>query len=146
MENDSIRGSGGNTLVDIWIDGKLRGICVSRAAIETFLGLPAGAALSEEDRCEFVRTHLALVVTAATDRLRETCATADTVYIDSGQLAGSGAARTAERRTNERRRGDRRKPEPPGERPVGDRRQGDRRRGNRRKTDRRSPPKGPSEN
>jgi hypothetical protein len=144
MENDSIRGSSGNTLVDIWIDGKLRGICVSRAAIENFLGLPPieAAALSEEDRCEFVRTHLALVVTAATNRLRETSPVADTVYIDGTQLGRRDRSRAEDRRKHDRRKGERRKPEVAGDRPPGDRRQGDRRQRDRRKGDRRSSPKG----
>jgi len=33
MDNDSIRSVGATTLVEIWIDGKLRSICVTRAAI-----------------------------------------------------------------------------------------------------------------
>ena len=59
MENDSIRASGANTLVDVWIDGKLRGISVSRGAIEAFLGLShdKAAAMSDDERCDFVRKH-----------------------------------------------------------------------------------------
>ena len=91
MENDGIRTNGGNTLVDIWIDGKLRSICVSRTAIETFLKLrpERAAAMSEEDRCEFVRTRLRQVVTAARDRLHATNPAADSIFIDAGQL-GAG--------------------------------------------------------
>ena len=139
MENDSIRSSGGNTLVDIWIEGKLRGICVSRAAIETYLGLSPeqAAAMSEEDRCEFVRKNLRQVVTAATNRLHATNPAADSIFIDAGQLGGSGGSgHTGERRTVERRKTDRRKPEPAGERAIGDRRQTDRRKGGRGKSDR----------
>ena len=33
MDNNSIRSVGATTLVDIWIDGKLRSICVTRSAI-----------------------------------------------------------------------------------------------------------------
>ena len=39
MENDSIRSSGENTLVTIWIEGKLRNIAISRSAVEGFLKL-----------------------------------------------------------------------------------------------------------
>ena len=90
MENDSIRASGGNTLVDVWIDGKLRGISVSRGAIEAFLELPPdrAAAMTEEQRCEFVRTHLSLVMSAAKIWLRETDPGAGAVSIDAGQLGG----------------------------------------------------------
>lgn len=139
MENDSIRSSGSSTLVDIWIGGKLRGICVSREAIESFLGVSPdrAAAMSEDDRCEFIRTHLSQVVTAAANRLRDTNPAADTILIDAGQLGTNPGAPPADRRKSERRKGDRRKPERPGERPAVDRRRGDRR-----KSDRRSPPKG----
>jgi hypothetical protein len=135
MENDSIRASGGNTLVDVWIEGKLRGISVSRSAIEAFLLLPPdrAAAMSEEERCEFVRTHLALVLTAAKVQLRESNPTADSVSIEAGQLGGGGRSQAGDRRTAERRTTDRRKaknPEPPR---IGDRRRGDRRTGERRK-------------
>jgi hypothetical protein len=69
MENDSIRASGNNTLVDIWIDGKLRGISIAREAIEAYVGFDRADGMTENDRCEFVRTHLPLVVkTAATRR------------------------------------------------------------------------------
>ena len=72
MENDSIRSSGSNTLVEIWVNGALRGITVTRQAIDAFVGQSAGDDMTDEDRCEFVRTHLPLVVTAAKARLRET--------------------------------------------------------------------------
>ena len=95
MENDSIRASGGDTLVDVWIEGKLRGISVSRGAIETFLGVTPdqAARMSEEDRCEFVRTHLAIVLTAAKLQLREMNSGAESISIDSGQLGGVGRGR-----------------------------------------------------
>jgi hypothetical protein len=143
MENDSIRASGGNTLVDVWIEGKLRGISVSRGAIETFLGLTPhqAAAMSDNDRCEFVRTHLPIVLTAAKLQLREMNSAADSVSIDSGQLGSTGRGRVGDRRKTERRTTERRNPngsEPPR---VGDRRRSERRTGERRKTptDRREP-------
>ena len=126
MENDSVRISGDATLVDMWIEGKLRAISLSRGAIETYLRLPAdrAAALTEDDRREFVRTNLGLVVAAAKERLRAAHPDADTVEIEAGQLGGRGpvpaAPREGERRGGDRRKGERRKlnlgPPPSGER------------------------------
>ena len=130
MENDSIRPNGTNTLVDIWIDGKLRAITVSQEAIGGFLGFDRMAGMSDDDRCEFVRTHLPLVVTAAKARLRDTDPTAGAVVIDAGELPRADG-RPAERRKTERRKGDRRKDGKPGpEQP--ERRRSDRRKGQRR--------------
>jgi hypothetical protein len=115
MENDSVRTSGSSTLVDMWIDAKLRAISVSREAIEGFLHLTPdrAAAMSEDDRSEFVRTHLTLIVTAATTKLRSTDAGAETVAIEAGDLGGRVTQRSArpdgERRSGDRRKGDRRK-------------------------------------
>lgn len=137
MENDTIRSSGGDTLVDLWVEGKMRGICVSRGAIEANLGLPAdkASAMSEDDRCEFVRTHLAIVMNAAKARLRED-PTAETIVIGTGQLGGA-ATRGGDRRVTERRKGERRKENRPQDMPPS----GDRRRVQRRKSDRRAKPK-----
>ena len=142
MENDSIRASGGNTLVDVWIDGKLRGISVSRGAIEAFLELPPdrAAAMTEEQRCEFVRTHLSLVMSAAKIWLRETDPGAGAVSIDAGQLGGPARGEASDPRGGERRKAERRK----SERPEVVRAVGERRRGDRRKTERRGPPGGRS--
>ena len=46
MENDSIRSSGTSTLVDIWVEGKVRAISVSQAAIGAFLGFDEARSLS----------------------------------------------------------------------------------------------------
>jgi hypothetical protein len=126
MENDSVRSSGASTLVDMWIDGKLRAISVSREAIEGFLHITQdrAAVMTEDERREFVRTHLTLVITAATTKLRHTESDADTVAIDAGDLGGRSAQRAAprdgERRSGDRRKGDRRQvnrgPPPTGER------------------------------
>ena len=136
MENDSIRASGNDTLVDIWINGKLRAICVSREAIDAFVGLNRAIGMSDEDRCEFVRGHLPLVVTAVKARLAETGPAADRVVIDAGQLGGAQGAPGGDRRKGERRKADRRKQD----RPKEDLPQGERRRGDRRKGERRRPP------
>jgi hypothetical protein len=102
MENDTVRTLGDNTLVDIWIAGKSRAITISRAAIEANKGI----ALSETERCEFVRTNLGLIVRAATEFLRSNPA-ADAIVIEGGQLGGRQAS--GERRSSgDRRKSDRR--------------------------------------
>jgi hypothetical protein len=134
MENDSIRASGNDTLVDIWINGKLRAICVTREAIDAFLGFDTADRMTDDDRCEFVRTHLPQVVTAVKARLRDSDAEADAVTIDGGHLGASGSG--VDRRRGERRKTDRRKISKPKEALP----HGERRRSDRRKTDRRKPP------
>lgn len=108
MESDSVRTLGDRTIVDLWIDGKFRAITVSRQAIEAYLHLPPerAAILTEDDRREFVRTHLSLVVQAASACLRADTK-AEAVTIDA---FGGGQASTspAERRQTDRRKGDRR--------------------------------------
>jgi len=128
MENDTIRASGGNTLVDIWIDGRMRSICVAREAIEY---LCDEAAATEKDRCEFVRTHLALVIKAARQRLEDGLTPGATIVIGAGVLDAPprSTGRKAERRKGERRRADNPGAVPPS---------GERRRGERRKSERRS--------
>ena len=130
MENDSIRSSGTNTLVDIWVDGKVRAICVSQAAIGAFLGFDEASNLSERDRCEFVRNHLPLLVTAAKNRLGNSDVTSDTVTIDVGDLPRADG-RTGDRRKTNRRKTERRKTNQPRgnqpERRKSDRRQRERR-------------------
>ena len=130
MENDTIRSSGGNTLVDLWIEGKMRAIAVSRGAIEAHLGLLSdrSAAMSDDDRCEFVRAHLALILTAAKAKLRESGPATDQIRIETGELGSAAAGRSGERRQADRRRSDR----PDAVPPQGDRRKGQRRTGDRR--------------
>jgi hypothetical protein len=135
MESDSIRSSGSNTLVDIWVEGKLRAVCIAREAIETYVGFERAPTMSEDDRCEFVRAHLALVVAAVKKKLGETNAAATTVLIDAGQLGTPPGGRTIDRRKDERRKGDRRKADrPKSELPHGERRRGQRRNGDRRRS------------
>jgi hypothetical protein len=135
MENDSIRSSGSNTLVDIWIEGRMRGICISREAIEHFLNMPAdqAEAMTEDDRCEFVRKNLQLVMSAARSRLREGDSEADAIVIGKGHIRRSETARTGERRKVDRRKAERRTgSRVQGDRPVTDRRRSQRRKGERR--------------
>jgi len=126
VENDSIRASGGDTLIDIWVEGKLRAISISRAAIETFLAVQTS---TEDERCEFVRTHLPQVVSAVKAHLRTIDPMAGSVSIEAGQLGGVGERRRAERRKSERRKVNR----PAAELPHGERRRSDRRKTTRRR-------------
>ena len=134
MENDSIRASGSSTLVDIWINGKLRAICVTRDAIDGYLH-PDPPLPTESARCEFVRTHLREVVAAAKASLRDASPSADSVVVERAHLIKPGGA--GERRRGDRRKGDRRKTVTPAEALP----HGERRRAERRKTQRRGRPK-----
>jgi hypothetical protein len=117
MESDSLRTRGDTTLAEMWIDGKVRVVTITHEAIDAFLGLAAdvAAAMTDEDRREFVRGHLTLVATAAKALLRATDPAAEVVTIGPGAL-GTGASASGERRQGDRRSGiDRRtgKPVPP---------------------------------
>ena len=130
MENDSIRASGTDTLVDIWIDGKIRAICITQEAIGAYLDFEQVARMTDDERCGFVKNNLSLMVSAAKARLQEGDPTANTIVIDAGHLARPDGKAT-DRRKNERRKTDRRKAKLPlGGQP--DRRRVDRRRGERR--------------
>jgi hypothetical protein len=132
------------TLVDVWIDGKLRSIGVSRDAIAAFLHLPAdrAAGISDDDCREFVRNRLSFVVAAAKDRLRSSDPAADTVTITADQAGNFGKPGFVDRRKGDRRKDDRRSgPESSGR--VGDPRQNDRRKTDRRKGKPRPPSDGP---
>lgn len=109
MESDSVRTMGDVTLVDLWIEGKSRAITITREAIESYLGLAPhdAASMGETQRREFVRTHLSVVVAAATARLRDN-PDAATIEIDALAAARSPAP-VGERRTGDRRKGERRK-------------------------------------
>ena len=109
MENDSVRTMGDSTVVDLWIDGKFRAITVSRHAIERYLGLTSDgtSGLTDQERSEFVRTHLGLIQREAVERLRIDPG-ADAILIDSAQL-GSLGGDAGERRGSDRRKGDRRR-------------------------------------
>ena len=106
METDSIRTSGENTLVDIWIDGKMRSICVSGEAIAALLRLTPdrAAKLGDEDRREFVRTHLDLVVNVARDRLRDLDPDASAIAIDASSSRGQPGVQAGDRRKGDRRK------------------------------------------
>jgi len=130
MENDSIRASGTDMLVDIWIEGKMRSICISQEALGAYLDFDRVARMSDDERCEVVRTNLATVLTAAKQRLREGDPTAQMIVIDAGHLPRPDGKAT-DRRKSDRRKTDRRKTS----RPMGtspERRRTDRRTGERR--------------
>lgn len=122
MENDSVRTSGETTLLDMWIAGKLRSISVSRAAVEAWLQLPPGRSTTDDERREFVRTHLGEVVTVATQKLERTDPAAGAISIDAADLQAPGGGASSERRKGgDRRKGrDRRKADRGG--PGGERR------------------------
>jgi hypothetical protein len=130
MENDSIRASGSDTLVDIWIDGKMRSICISQEAIGAYLDFEQLARMSDDDRCGFVKNNMSLVLSAAKARLRDTDVTANLIALDAGHLPRPDAG-TADRRKTERRNTDRRKVKK-ALTSQQDRRRTDRRRGDRR--------------
>jgi len=129
MENDSIRASGTNTLIDLWLNGRMRSICVSQEAIGAIVGFDQMSAMSDKERCEFVRTNLPLVIGAAQKRLADD-ADSDSISIDGGELPRPDG-RAGERRAGDRRKSERRKAERPSGLP--DRRRSDRRTGERRK-------------
>lgn len=130
MENDTIRSSGSNTLVDLWVDGKMRAIVVTRGAIDARLGLLSdqAAAMSDAGRCEFVRMNLAGILKAAKAKLHESAAGSERIVIDTGDLGLASGGRSGERRRTDRRKAQRTDAIPPG----GDRRRGQRRTGDRR--------------
>ena len=130
MESDSIRASGTDTLVDIWIDGKMRAICITQEAIGAYLDFDRVARMDDDERCGFVKNNLALILSAAKARLREGDPTAGTIMIDAGNLPRPDGKAT-DRRRSDRRKADRRK----SSQLLGDkleRRRTDRRRGERR--------------
>lgn len=130
MENDSIRASGTDTLIDIWIEGKMRSICITQEAIGAYLDFDQAARMSDDDRCSFVKNNLSLVLSAAKARLREGNPTIAAITIDAGHLARPDG-KAIDRRKGDRRKGDRRKvSRPPAGQP--ERRRTDRRTGERR--------------
>ncbi len=110
MDNDAVRTSGDRTIVDMWIDGKFRSVSVTRAAIETHLGLSEERAeeMTDDDRREFVRANLKLLASVAADSVRESDPDAATVLLE--RLSGPAAQARPDRRQSDRRKGgDRRK-------------------------------------
>ena len=136
MESDSIRSSGSDTLIELWIDGKLRAISISQEAIGAFVGFTQMTAMGEKERCEFVRTNLPLVIAAAKARLNDD-PDIETLTLDAGQLPRPDG-RQGERRQQDRRKGERRKTDRQPDPSHPDRRRGDRRAGERRRSAKKS--------
>jgi len=130
MDNDAVRTSADRTLVDMWIDGKSRTVSISRAAIEAHLRLTPdrAAAMTDEDRREFVRGNLKLAATAASELVRQGDGNATAVDIDVGQFTGNAAPppTAADRRQGDRRKGSDRRKVDLGPPPSGERRRGGR--------------------
>ena len=88
------------------------------------------ARMDDDERCDFVKNNLALILTAAKARLSEGDPTAGSITIDAGNLPRPDGKAT-DRRKGDRRKGDRRKTtQPLGDKP--ERRRTDRRGGERR--------------
>ena len=130
MEGDTIRTSGTATLIDLWVEGRMRQLVVTREAIAAALGTERAAAMSEAERCEFVRTRLPLIQDAARTAAREGGEGLTRIALAAACLVDPSLGAGGERRRSARRSGDRRKEIAPGkEPPFGERRRADRRRG-----------------
>ncbi|MEO6432677.1 MAG: hypothetical protein ABIO29_01700 [Sphingomicrobium sp.] len=141
MEGDNIRTGGGNTLVDLWVEGGVRELAISNEAVAAAVGAPRAAAMSDDERCEFVRTRLALVQSAARTALAEGDRDLVRITLKAACLVDPSLGSGGERRSDERRSDERRTGTAPGTKPsTGDRRRADRRRGERRGTTEADPP------
>lgn len=130
MEGDTIRTSGTATLIDLWVEGKMRQLVVTREAIAAAVGAERAATMSEAERCEFVRTRLPLIQEAARTAAREGGEGLTRITLAAACLVEPSLGSGGERRSSARRSGDRRKAASSGRRlPFGDRRRTDRRRG-----------------
>lgn len=137
MEGDTIRASGSNTLVDLWLIDRVQPICITGEAIAANVGFARAATMNEEERCRFVRANLALVLEAATAVIRETGGTSKTggsIVVDGSALV-NGSAPGEDRRKGDRRKTGRRTAARPASGPT----TGDRRRNERRVAERRRP-------
>jgi hypothetical protein len=85
---DRVWTEGSRTKLEGWIAGESRTIVVTREAVETYLGLgPArAAAMTAEDRREFVEDHVALVIAAAARKVDPSDRATDLVTIRGGEL------------------------------------------------------------
>lgn len=85
---DGVWTHGENAELEAWIAGESRKVAVTREAIEDDLGLSPdkAAAIPAEDRCKFVRDHLATVLAAANRKIDPIDRAADLVVIRTGEL------------------------------------------------------------
>ncbi len=88
MQCDEVKADGDNTLLRIEFDGHWRRIIVTREAIEDHLRLSPeeAAAMSQEERCGFVRSHLPYVFAAIRRKLRGTSGAAERMTIRAGEM------------------------------------------------------------
>ena len=136
LEGDTIRASGTNTMVDIWLVDRVRPICVTREAIAANIGFATAESMTDDDRCRFVRDNLALVVTAAKSVLQIQGPDCARIELDGQSLAeGAGAGAGEDRRNANRRLTDRRRSKGQADKLVG----GERRKNSRRQSERRRP-------
>lgn len=89
--NDSLvvrSAAGGNTIFDIWVDGKLRLVVVTRDAIEDHLRLPpdAAAEFGPQHRVKFVQNNLHAIIAAARLNLRNGEPDTHVITIRSGNI------------------------------------------------------------
>ena len=87
MTNEEVKPHGDATLVSIELDGMWRRITITREAIEEHLHLSSekAAAMTEHERCEFVRTHLPYVFAAVRRKIRGS-ETARHIILRHGEL------------------------------------------------------------
>lgn len=130
MEGDTIRTSGTATLIDLWVEGQMRELVVTREAIAAAVGAERAAAMSEAERCEFVRTRLSLIQDAARTAAREGGEGLTRITLAAACLVDPSLGSGGERRRSARRATDRRKAAASAkDLPFGERRRTDRRRG-----------------
>ena len=135
LEGDTIRASGTNTMVDLWLVDRVQPICITREAIAANVGFATAERMGEDERCRFVRDNLALVVTAAKSVLEVNGPDCARIELDGQSLVqGAGAGAGEDRRKSNRRFAERRRVKvPAGQLVVGERRKNSRRQSERRR-------------
>ena len=90
MRGGQVWTHGDNTEFEAWIEGESRRVAVTREAIEDFLKLApdVAAAMSPEERREFVRDHLAEIIAAANRKIDPIDRAQDLITIRTGELHG----------------------------------------------------------
>ena len=96
MENDVVRTSGEDAIVDLWLEGGFRAVTISGAAVKAYLNIAPeeAASVTEIERREFVRTHLGLISRAALNHIRKEPA-ANRIVIGPGELGRTGTLTAA---------------------------------------------------
>lgn len=87
MQTEEVKASGDVTSVSIELDGMWRRITITREAIEEHLHLSAqqAEAMTEHERCEFVRSHMPYVFAAVRRKIRGSV-TARNIIVRKGEL------------------------------------------------------------